>query len=189
MKRLAIAIVGFAGFSAIFACDKSSGGAPAGASPSSATSASASPSATVSDAPSGAPSAGKAAADSEWTGSYKSVAGALHYPEGKDWKSLTWQGDDASVGLGEGALEVRVDGATGQVHGTVTGPLGPATLVGAFSDGALTATIARQNPADRGLTGTAMGTVAGDKIDGVMNLSLADANVIRKATFTLIKKR
>ena len=176
------------------ACDKppptgatSEGGAPALASSASGTSPVAAP---ASAAAATSASAATASSSGTWSGTYKSVAGSLYYPtdapNGKEWKDFKWQGDDAGVGLGEGTMTVAVDGA-GHVTGTAEGPLGPVTLNGVLEKEQLTAKIERKE-ADRGLTGTAIGKLVGDKLEGTMRLSLPEANVLRAATFSLTKK-
>jgi hypothetical protein len=176
-------------FSLLVACEKPAPpGEPSDAGAHAVTpSASASAVAASSIAP---PASAASAASGTWSGTYKSVAGSLYYPtdapNGKEWKDMKWQGDDASVGLGEGAMSVAIDGA-GRVTGTAEGPLGPVTLNGMLEKDQLTARVDRKD-SDRGLTGTAIGKVAGDKLEGTMRLSLAEANVFRAATFTLTKK-
>ena len=49
----------------------------------------------------------------------------------------------------------------------------------------VTATIARTDPSDRGFTGTLVGLIGADHVDGTMNVSLAEADAIRTATFAL----
>ncbi len=192
MKRLFRTLLVVSGLLALAACEnKSSGGAPpvasATATPSAATSASAVPAASA--AASGSASANPVGASAgSWSGNYKSAALPLSLPTGKGYEDVKWQGDDSGVGLGDGALSIAVDGATGVVAGTADGALGNIVLDGVVVDGQMTASITRKDPADRGLTGTAIGKVVGDKIEGTMNLSLPEANVIRKATFTLTKK-
>jgi hypothetical protein len=120
-----------------------------------------------------------------WTGKYTSTAGTLYIPE--DWKSVHWNVPDSAVGLGEGSLNLEVDGATGRVSGTVAGPLGPATLAGIASDGKISATVARQDASDRGFAGTLQGTLAGDHGEGTIQVSLAEVSAVRTATFSLSK--
>jgi hypothetical protein len=145
---------------------------------------SAAPPASVASAPTGS------AALSAWTGKYKSAAGSLYIPRdapnGKQWKDVKWQGDDSKEGLGEGTITLAIEGR--HVSGTLDGPLGPALLEGDVStEGALTAHVARKDPGDGGFTGTITATLHGAAVEGTMNLSLARANVIRTATFSLAK--
>lgn len=168
------------------ACDnKSSGPAPA------ASSAAPQPSATVASSASAAPSASTAssaaAEGGAWAGTYKSGPGTVTLPVGKAYEGATWANDDGGVGVGEGALTINVD-PSGVVSGSGEGALGAFLLDGVVKDGQLSATVARKDPSDRGLTGTLLGKVTGDKIDGTMNLSLPEASGVRKATFSLAKK-
>jgi hypothetical protein len=126
-----------------------------------------------------------------WTGTYKSAAAPLYIPRdapnAKEWNGVKWEGDNSPDGIGDGALEVSIDLVSGQVTGTLDGPLGPATLTGLVADKQFSAKVARKDQ-DRGFTGTAVGSAGDDKIEGTMRLSTAEGNVIRSATFTLSKK-
>jgi hypothetical protein len=175
----------------IVACDKSPASSSDAAPPSSASSA-----ATVASSAAPAPSASSSAnanagaASGAWAGSYKSAPGTFYYPtdapNGKEWKDFKWQGDDAGVGLGDGTLSVTVD-AEGKVTGGGEGALGAFTLNGTLENGQLSAKVDRKDPSDRGLTGTALGKMNGDKLEGAMRLSLPEANVLRTAAFSLSK--
>jgi len=149
--------------------------------------ASASAPAASSAAPSAAASASArppaATASRSWRGTYKSAAATMNVPP--DWKKVHWSDPQNTEGIGDGALTLAVDGATGHVTGTLDGPLGPATLDGVVSDGQLSATVRRKDPNDKGFTGTALGTVGGDHVEGTMNVSLGLASAVRTATFTL----
>ena len=169
---------------AVVGCNgKSSGDAPAASSPA-ASVAVASASATPSAAPSA--SAASNAAGSTWSGTYKSTGASLYVPTQKPFDVVKWRGDDAGGGLGDGSLDLTVD-ATGQVSGTGAGALGAVLVSGMYADGELTASLARKDPTDGGFTGTAVGKLAGDKIEGTIHLSLPNATSLRTATFTLSK--
>ena len=62
------------------------------------------------------------------------------------------------------------------------GPLGPATLEGLSSDGKLTATVRRKDPTDRGFTGTLVGSIVGDHVEGSMSVSLGQASALATMT-------
>jgi hypothetical protein len=128
-----------------------------------------------------------AAAHSSWAGTYKSSAGTLYIPP--EWKNVRWSGADSQAGLGEGAMTLEIDAANGRVLGTLEGPLGPAIVDGVVLDGKLTASIVRKMPSDHGFSGTLLGSVERDVTEGSMNLSSAEANAIRSATFTLSARR
>lgn len=123
-------------------------------------------------------------ATSAWRGSYKSAAGALYVPP--DWKNVHWNVKDDGAGIGEGIIALHIDPLSGRVLGTVEGPLGPAVLEGLAADGKLTASIARKDPADQGFKGTLVGVIGEDRAEGTMNVSPAEANTIRTATFMLV---
>ena len=140
-----------------------------------------------------APSASAAATSpakapaSAWTGTYKSAPGSLYVIDGGEWAGVHVRGDDASTGLGSGPLFLTIDGATGLVRGTASGPLGEAILAGAASmtGGEVTFSVLRKDSTDRGFTGTGVGTRSGARLTGTMRLSLGDAHVLRDATFVL----
>jgi hypothetical protein len=117
-----------------------------------------------------------------WHGTYKSTAGDVYVPP--DWKNVHWTVKESTAGIGEGAIAFTVDGATGRAVGTLEGPLGPATIEGFVANGKLTATIARKDSTDQGFTGTLVG-VLGERCEGTMNLSPAEANAVRTVTFAL----
>jgi hypothetical protein len=120
-----------------------------------------------------------------WTGAYVSQPGTIYVVDGGEWAGVKWRGDDAGIGLGAGKMSLSVSRSSGEVRGTGEGPLGSIVLVGVVVDDAITVSVSRKDPLDRGLTGTGVARVAGDKITGTMRLSVADARVIREATFTL----
>ncbi len=117
-----------------------------------------------------------------WTGTYKAAPGTLFVPP--DWKVRVAQ-NDSGAGLGEGSLSLILDAGTHRMHGTVTGPLGPATVDGYVSDGKFSGSIIRTDAADRGFAGTLLGGATGHHLEGTMNVSLGEASVIRRATFVL----
>jgi hypothetical protein len=117
-----------------------------------------------------------------WHGTYKSTAGEVYVPP--DWKNVHWAVKESPAGIGEGAIAITVDGATGRIVGTLEGPLGPAMIEGFVANGKLTATIVRKDSSDQGFTGTLVG-VLGERGEGTMNLSTAEANAVRTVTFAL----
>ncbi len=117
-----------------------------------------------------------------WTGTYKTAPGTLYVPE--DWK-VRWHPDDASSGVGEGALRLSIDEAGGAVRGTVEGPIGPALVDGTLADGGLAARITRSDPHDHGFSGVIIGRASGDKIEGTLNVSPATAGAVRTGTFSV----
>jgi hypothetical protein len=122
-----------------------------------------------------------------WTGTYTSAPGSMYVYDGGEWKGVHFRGDDASDGLGDGALSVTVDPKTHLVRGTGTGVLGEVVISGAVTDKEMTFSILRKDTTDRGLTGTGVGTVNGSAVSGSMKLSRGDAHIIREVKFTLAK--
>jgi hypothetical protein len=174
-------VIGLLLLSGVVACDKPSGDAThPPASPSASVSVGAS-SATTSPGTSTTPTS--PAATQSWRGTYKSAASTLTVPP--DWKKTHWSDTQTTAGIGDGALALTVDGATGHVSGTVDGPLGPATVDGVVSDGKLAATLRRKDPTDQGFTGTVLGSIASDHVEGTMSVTLGLASALRTATFTL----
>jgi hypothetical protein len=124
-------------------------------------------------------------ASSAWSGTYKSTASAITVvPE---WKKVHWSDTQSTQGVGDGTMTLAIDGATGRITGTLDGPLGPATLDGAVADGKVTASLVRKDPSDQGFTGTLLGTVATDKVEGTMNASPGGGGTVRTVTFTLAR--
>ncbi|HEY1696451.1 MAG TPA: hypothetical protein VGG39_30020 [Polyangiaceae bacterium] len=170
---------------ALAACSKSSGDVAPAAAGSAPAAASASSAAAAPSSSAAAASSGGAAASSSWAGSYKSAAASISVPP--EWKKVHWSDTKSTEGIGDGAMALAIDGATGHVTGTLEGPLGPATLDGASADGTVSATLVRKDPGDHGFGGTLLATVTGDKLEGTMNLSLGTGGVVRTATFSLAR--
>jgi hypothetical protein len=125
--------------------------------------------------------------DQKWTGKYTASAGSFSVPDGGEWAGVKFRGEDAGVGLGEGALSLSVDDS-GHVRGDVEGPLGPLRLAGTLADGAFGAALVSGKPGE-GFSGTAVGTESAERITGTMRLSLPTGNVLREASFSLEKQR
>lgn len=150
------------------------------------------PSPTASDA---APAAGRTnqalsetgSAQVTWKGTYQSAAGTLYVPP--EWRNVHFSDSDGGAGLGEGPISLTVEGATGRVTGSIDGPLGPATVAGLLAEGHLTGAISRRDATDRGFTGTLFATATGDRLEGTMNMSRAEANFIRTAKFSLSSRQ
>jgi hypothetical protein len=168
----------------ISACEKDHGAAPA-----EAVEAAPSPRASVdgSAASNGAAAAGEGGATSSgavataWSGSYKSEAASLYVPP--ELKAR-WRPEETDAGLGDGQLTLTVDGS-GQVRGTVEGPLGPALVDGYLADGTISAVITRRDPHDHGFSGVLAGKASVAGLEGTMNVSLAAGGALRSVTFSL----
>jgi hypothetical protein len=63
--------------------------------------------------------------------------------------------------------------------------LGPAVIEGVVADGKLSAAVRRKDPTDRGFTGTMLGQLTADRVEGTLDVSLGTASVLRTATFAL----
>lgn len=162
----------------------SSAAAPATASASASPSASAAPSAAASAAPQG---------PAPWEGTYKSAESDCYVPSdapnGKDWKGVKCASDPAkaALGTGDGSLKVSVE-SDGRVTGELEGPLGPAVVSGAVTDGQLSATFYPKTRSPGGFTGTLVGKSDPSKIEGTIRASLPNADAIRSGTFAIAKK-
>jgi hypothetical protein len=122
-----------------------------------------------------------------WSGRYSASPGALYVPDGAEWAGVKFRGEDASVGLGEGTIVVKID-RDGKVSGALEGPLGPLRIAGQLAAKEFSAALVSGDPA-RGFAGTAVGAEDGDRIAGTMRLSLPTGNVLREASFALERKR
>jgi hypothetical protein len=120
-----------------------------------------------------------------WTGRYTSAPGSIYVFDGGEWAGVTWRGDDAGLGLGEGEVSLHVDDKTSAVIGSADGAIGDVEVQGTLDGDKLTASVLRKDPKDRGLSGVLAATISGDQMRGEMKLSVADARVLREATFTL----
>lgn len=172
--------------SAAVACSKAppgdgtAPGASVTATPSASVAGNASPSAAAPAASVALQAAGAARA---WRGSYKSVAAALTLPKG-----VSWRVPETPAGVGDGTIALTVEG-DGRIHGTVEGPIGPATVNGRVADRHVTARVLRSDPADMGFTGTLVGDVADPAtsrpgvMTGTMNVALGEVAAVRTATF------
>jgi hypothetical protein len=128
-----------------------------------------------------------AAAPKSYAGKYTVSAGSMYVPENKDWASVKFKNDESKM-LGEGELTIAVDGSGRVSGGSEAGPLGACVLDGTSDGTTLTATVRRKDPSDEGLTGTLQAKVAGDAIEGTMNLAESNAAVVRFARFQAKKK-
>jgi hypothetical protein len=127
------------------------------------------------------------AAAKSFGGKYTVSAGSMYVPENKDWASVKFKNDESKL-LGEGELTIAVDGSGRVTGGSEGGPLGASVLDGTSDGTTLTATVRRKDPSDEGLTGTLQAKVAGDTIEGTMNLAESNAAVVRFARFQAKKK-
>ena len=127
-----------------------------------------------------------AKAGASFAGKYTVSAGTMYVPAEKDWASVKFKNDETKL-LGEGVMKLAID-PSGRVAGTTEGgPLGEALIDGSSDGQTLSATVRRKDPKDDGLTGTLVAKLAGDKLDGTMNLAEFNAAVVRTATFAATK--
>jgi hypothetical protein len=134
-----------------------------------------------------------------WSGKYVSAAGSVYVFDGGEWAGVSWRGDDAGLGLGEGTISLTLDRKAGVILGVAGGAIGDVVISGSLfpeeagspSSGGqtITATVGRKDPLDRGLSGTLGAKAEGDKLTGTMRLSAANARVVREASFTLARDR
>jgi hypothetical protein len=172
--------------SALTGCPKSketSAGDAGAGQPAASASASASASGSGSATASASASAAATGAPTEWAVKYTITPGTLYIPDGKDWSHTKFKNEPDKY-LGAGSLTLTVE-PSGRVTGTSEGPpLGEAILDGHREGDALTATVRRKDPGDFGLTGTLDAKIAGDKLEGTMNLADTHAEAVREAKIT-----
>jgi hypothetical protein len=124
-------------------------------------------------------------ATGSWRGTYKSAVATMSVVPA--WKKITWSDTKTTAGVGDGTIRLEVDATTGRVRGDLDGPLGPASIEGVATNGALSASVRRKDPSDRGFTGTLVGSIANGRLEGTMTLSPGQASVLRTATFALAR--
>jgi hypothetical protein len=180
---LLVALFGLVASPALAGCPKSTTDAATdAAAPPPAASTAAQDAAGAGDA--SATAARPAGAATSWSVSYTVTTAPLYIPEHKDWSGTKQFKSDESKHVGEGKLSLTVD-PTGRVSGTSEGgPLGNAILDGSVEGSAVHATVRRKDPTDDGLTGTLIGTLSGDKLEGTMKLAEANAAFVREAKLT-----
>ena len=74
------------------------------------------------------------------------------------------------------------------MSGTLDGAARPGHGRRLLADGMLAASLRRKDPTDQGFAGTLLGAVAGDQVEGTMNVSLGLASALRTATFTPVAR-
>ncbi len=145
--------------------------------------ASAAPSAAASSAPPASAKAGGGV----FKGKYAIKPAAMYVPADKDWANVKWKNEETTH-VGEGQLSLEID-SLGRVTGTTenVGALGSAIIEGTSDGKTVAGTLRRKDASDEGLTGTLVGTITADAIEGTMRLSNATANAVREATFSAKK--
>jgi hypothetical protein len=136
---------------------------------------------------SAAPVASAKSSKTEWAGTYTLAPGTLSIPsENKDYSGVKQAKDDPSKLMGEGKIDLVVDGS--KVAGTVEGGAGPAIIDGSVIGEEIRGKVRRKDPKDDGLTGTITAKIAGDSAEGKLNLSEGNAAIVREAKVALKKK-
>jgi len=191
LKRVLVTM--FAVMIAASACSKDKDAAP-DAAVLVAASASAVPAASVAveaGTAGGATAAAGASGASSAAGTYAGKAtvksASMYIPAEKDWANVKFKNDE-SKHTGDSELTLSID-ADGRVIGSAEGgAIGNGVIDGTSDGKEVRGTLRRKDPADEGLMGTFLGTLAGGKIDGTMRLSDANAAAVREATFSVAKK-
>jgi hypothetical protein len=130
---------------------------------------------------------GSSGAGASFHGKYTLKPSTMYIPDDKDWKGVKFKNDE-SKHVGDGDITIDID-PSGRVSGSSEGGALGAAIIDGSRDGAdVTATIRRKDPADEGLMGTLVGKIAGDKLEGTMRLSDANASSVREASFAIAKK-
>lgn len=143
-------------------------------------------SASSAPAPASASAAPQVSADRAvaWKGTYTAEPVKLKTPD--KVKDLTWQNDDKTKLVGDGTLELQLDQATGHVRGEGDGALGKLLLSGMYDGRELRATLLPHDPtAADAMTGTLMGELKNDVIQGTIRASDSKGVSVREASFQL----
>ncbi|MBX3229728.1 MAG: hypothetical protein KIT84_05290 [Labilithrix sp.] len=137
--------------------------------------------------PADAGAAEPASTKATWSGPYTLAPGTLSIPTGnKDYAGVKQFKDDPSKHMGDGKIELTVDGE--KVAGTIEGAAGPAIIEGSVVDGEIRGVVRRKDPKDDGLTGTIAAKIAGASAEGTLNLADGTTAIVREAKITLTKK-
>lgn len=127
------------------------------------------------------------AATKTYFGNYTSRQAQLTVPDAPDWKSVKFRGEESPLGLGEGAMEITIEGGD-RAKGNVLGQLGPALITGVVSNGAIVGTVYRKDPSDGGFTGSFYAKQEGDALTGELKVASGNGAILRNATFSLKPK-
>jgi len=119
-----------------------------------------------------------------YSGNYTSQKAELSVPDGPDWKSVKFKGEESPLGLGEGAMEISIESGE-RAKGSVLGQLGPALITGVVSNGAIVGTMYRKDPTDGGFTGSFYAKFEGEALTGELKVASGNGAILRNATFSL----
>ena len=99
-------------------------------------------------------------------------------------KHRAWSKDDGKRASGEGALRIVV-GPTGEVTGSVEGPLGPADLAGTADAKHLLASFTPRSAEPTSFAGSVEGTLEGDALEILLRAADGSAETVRAGKATL----
>jgi hypothetical protein len=152
------------------ACDRGAGPAPGGEPSAPATAA------TASAAPR-SPHAGR------WSGAFVAEKAEVQVPEGVDYRA--WEDDDGKKATGDGKLSIDV-ADDGSVSGKASGALGDLDVSGQVDDDEVRVMLVPRDPeSDEAMSGTLVGEVRGNSIEGQLVASNSDATFARRAKTSL----
>lgn len=125
---------------------------------------------------------------SSYAGTYSVSPAKIYIPSAKDYASVKQAKDDPTKHVGDGSLTLMVD-ANGHVTGTIdSGPASPALVDGSLVESEIRGTVRRKEPNDHGLTGTLVGKISGESVEGTLSLAEANASIVREGKLALKKK-
>jgi hypothetical protein len=123
-----------------------------------------------------------------WEGRYDAKKGKLTLsPRVKD---KAFDADEGKTAVGPGSIEITIT-AKGDIHGKMSGALGPGAISGRVDGAILRAAVRPPDDALGGnaMSGTFMGERKGDALSFVLRVAGPDATVIRESTVELKRKK
>lgn len=135
-------------------------------------------------------SASAAGESSSWKGSFKTKVAAVTPP--KEAAVEVWAKDPGTVGIGDATITLTTEptpnGKFQRVVGEIKGALGDLVVSGTLDADGLAARVDPKDPkAPPGFAGTLTGKGDSSKIEATLRVSNRDANLVREATFSLMK--
>ena len=136
-------------------------------------------------APTGPSTAEPVMLKGRWHGTYEAKRALINLSKSTPWPA--WK-RDAGKQVGKGTAEFEID-ANGQLHGKISGPLGPMMLVGRVEDGVIRGrALPAEPPAVGTMAGVFMGGLRGDTIHATLRASNGRGEAVRSAELTLNRK-
>lgn len=123
-----------------------------------------------------------------YAGSYSLAPATMYISDAPAYARVKQAPDEPEKHVGAGELTVTVE-PDGKVTGTIgAGPAAPAAIDGVLLGEEIRGNVRREDPDDEGLTGTFVGKLDGDKVEGTLSLADVNAKIVRAGKATLEKK-